>query len=239
MLRDPSVTGTDAHIPSFMRGAPGHIVASRAGRRFGDEGASYHEFNQLMLKQAAAAGETTVEAFLVADHAAVRRYGIGGVVKPFPFPLAPHLKSGLLLRADSLEALAEAAGIDPLGLSATVAAFNHHAQAGRDADFHRGESPFRPAGKRVSLGQIRTAPFYAIRITSGDIVTMAVVSCDACARVLGPDGTPIEGLYVAGNDMASPFGGAYPGPGGTVGPALTFGYIAALHISGQIPAADS
>ena len=52
---------------------------------------------------------------------------------------------------------------------------------------------------------------------------------DEHARVLRADDRPIAGLYACGNDMDSLMAGVYPAPGITLGPALTFGYLAARH----------
>ena len=68
-------------------------------------------------------------------------------------------------------------------------------------------------------------------VNPGDIGTSIGLETDANARVLGTDGTPIGNLYAAGNDMNSIMAGSYPGPGITLGPALTFGYIAANAIA--------
>ena len=76
-------------------------------------------------------------------------------------------------------------------------------------------------------------PYYAVRLVPGDIGTFAGLEADASARVLDKDGQPIPGLYAAGNDMASVMGGTYPGAGITIGPALTFGYIAGRHLAGK------
>ncbi|WP_274964770.1 FAD-binding protein [Acidibrevibacterium fodinaquatile] len=70
-------------------------------------------------------------------------------------------------------------------------------------------------------------PFYAITLYPADLGTSAGLATDAAARVLDDAGTPIAGLYACGNDMASVMDGAYPGPGITLGPALTFAYLVA------------
>ena len=78
------------------------------------------------------------------------------------------------------------------------------------------------------LAPIRQAPFYAVRLVTGDLGSATGIRTDANARALDGDGRPITGLYAAGNDMNSVMYGTYPGPGITLGPALTFGYLAAL-----------
>jgi 3-oxosteroid 1-dehydrogenase len=84
-----------------------------------------------------------------------------------------------------------------------------------------------------SLAPIETPPFYAVPINLGDLGTKGGLKADAQARVLRPDGLPIPNLYAAGNASGSPFGNCYPGAGGTIGPALTFGYIAANDIAAR------
>jgi succinate dehydrogenase/fumarate reductase flavoprotein subunit len=81
--------------------------------------------------------------------------------------------------------------------------------------------------------------FYAIKMVVGDLGTYAGIKTDENARALDANGGAIEGLYAAGNDMASIMGGNYPGAGITLGPALTFGYIAGRHIAGTNGAATS
>ena len=66
----------------------------------------------------------------------------------------------------------------------------------------------------------------------GDLGTFAGLRANGQAQVLDREGRPIPGLYAAGNDMASIMGGNYPGGGITLGPAITFGYIAARHLAG-------
>jgi hypothetical protein len=220
-------------FPVFgSRATPGSIAVMRDGGRFVNEAASYHDFALALLK----AGENTVEpeAFIIADHRALRRYGLGRA-HPFPAPLRAHLKSGYLLRAATLADLARKAGIDPEALEATVERFNCDACTGKDSQFGRGCSAYdrrmgdATQGPNPCLGPVERAPFYAIRVVPSAVGTFAGLVTNEHAQVLRRDGAPIAGLYAAGNDLSSITGGDYVGGGCTIGPAMTFGYIAARH----------
>jgi 3-oxosteroid 1-dehydrogenase len=76
---------------------------------------------------------------------------------------------------------------------------------------------------------IERPPFYAMPLYDGTLGTNGGPRVDQHARVLRHDGSVIPGLYAAGNACASVFGPAYPGGGATIGPALTFGYLAGRH----------
>ena len=114
---------------------------------------------------------------------------------------------------------------------------NEYARTGEDKDFGRGGNVFDRYYGDVNvkpnpcLAPIQKGPFYAMRMDAGDIGTKGGLLTDAHARVVRPDGSPIEGLYAIGNTSASVMGIAYPGAGATIGPAMTFGYIAAHHIA--------
>ena len=82
------------------------------------------------------------------------------------------------------------------------------------------------------MAPIERGPFYAVRVLPGSLGTFAGLRTDAQARVLDARGQPIAGLYAGGNDMNSIMGGNYPSGGITLGPAMTFGYLAALHAAG-------
>jgi succinate dehydrogenase/fumarate reductase flavoprotein subunit len=150
----------------------------------------------------------------------------------------PYVRSGYLTRSPTLEGLARACGIDPGGLSATVASFNRSAAVGEDPEFGRGTTAFsRGSGDpdhtpNPSLAPIEKAPFYAIKVRPGSFGTFAGLRTDASSRVLGVDGRPIPGLYAAGSDQANVMGGHYPSGGINIGPAMTFGYIAGRHAAG-------
>jgi succinate dehydrogenase/fumarate reductase flavoprotein subunit len=228
--------GTRGVMPHLIdRGKPGVIAVTRDGARFTNEGNSYHDFVQAMVK-AARPGEE-IAAYLICDHRALRRYGLG-CVPPSPLPIGRFLRSGYLKRGIDLAALAQAIGIDARALAATLAAFNAAAEDGRDPLFGKGSRAYNRYmgdalhGPNPCIAPITRPPFYAIKLVVGDLGTYAGIRTDAHARALDAEGRPIPGLYAAGNDMASIMGGNYPGAGITLGPALTFGYIAGKHLAG-------
>jgi succinate dehydrogenase/fumarate reductase flavoprotein subunit len=212
------------------------IAVTRAGERFANEAHAYHDFVQAMI--AANAGAREVVAFVVCDHRAIRRYGLG-YAKPFPLSLRPHLDSGYLLRGESIVALAQRAGIDPPGLARTIERFNADARAGRDSAFGKGSTAYnrfqgdQTHGPNPCLAPLDDPPYYAVRIGPGDLGTFAGLRTDAFARVLNTANEPIAGLYAAGNDAASLMGGSYSGAGINIGPAMVFGYIAARHAAAR------
>ena len=237
----PRAGGASVLHPHFIdRGKPGVIAVDRRGARFVNEADSYHDFVLAMFE--ACRDDPRIEVHLVADHRAIRRYGLGAV-PPSPGRIAPHLRSGYLLRGKSPEALAAAAGIDPGGLRATVERFNTGAARGEDPEFGKGSNVYhrfngdphhRP---NPCLAPLQTPPYYALRVVPGDLGTFTGLATDTFARVLDTAQAPIPGLYATGNDMASFMGGDYPGAGITIGPALTFGYVAARHLAGLAPPA--
>ena len=227
--------GSQGVMPHFIdRAKPGVIAVMRDGKRFANEGNSYHDFVQAMIK-AAKPGEE-IAAYLVCDHKTLRKYGLG-CVPPFPMPLGHHLDTGYLMRGDTLEALATKAGIDAKAFVETVKQFNTTAPQGHDAAFGKGSKAYNRYqgdamhGPNPCIAPIENGPFYAIKMVIGDLGTYAGIVTDANARALDAEGRVIPGLYAAGNDMASIMGGNYPGAGITLGPALTFGYIAGRHLA--------
>jgi 3-oxosteroid 1-dehydrogenase len=133
-------------------------------------------------------------------------------------------------------------GVPPDALVATVQRFNSFARAGKDADFGRGDSGYDryygdPRMRNPSLAPLTKAPYYAVVMVPGDLGTKGGLRTDICARVLRADGTVIDGLYAAGNASAPVMGHTYAGPGATIGPAVTFGYLAGLDIAARATAA--
>ena len=233
----PQPDGTKLPYPHFIdRGKPGYIAVDQRGRRFVNEAKSYHVFVPAMIE--ACRGDTETECWNICDHAAIRRWGLGAA-PPRPGRRKPYLDSGYIVSGATPEELAERLGMDPAGLAATIRAYNTGARQGVDAEFARGTDAYQrfngaPGyGPNPCVAPLDRPPYYAVRLVPGDIGTFAGLSTDASARVLDKDGQPIGGLYAAGNDMASVMGGTYPGAGITIGPALTFGYIAGRHLAGK------
>jgi succinate dehydrogenase/fumarate reductase flavoprotein subunit len=232
----PTANGPQAFAHLIERGKPGLIAVDRHGRRFVDEAGSYHGFMRALFERCE---NRDVQAWLVCDHRFQRRFGLGHS-KPRPLPIGRHLKSGYLKRDASIEGLAAQCGIGAAGLARTVAEFNRHAREGRDPEYRRGEIAYdrmqgdaEHAGPNPCVAPIEHGPYYAVRVVPGSLGTFAGLAVNAHAQALAADGTPIEGLYAAGNDMASVMGGHYPSGGITLGPALVFGYILAHHAAGR------
>ena len=217
---------------------PGVIAVNRQGRRFTNESESYHDVGAAMIADGAGGKETA--AWLICDHATIRKYGLG-YAKPAPMPVGIFVRNGYLERGATLRALAAAAGIDADGLEKTVRAYNESAVQGIDREFKRGSTAFnRYLGDaehkpNPNVAPIGAGPYYALKIIMGDLGTFDGLTTDVVGRVLLRDGAAIPGLYAVGNDRASIMGGNYPGAGITLGPIMTFGYITGRHLAGRQP----
>jgi len=231
----PRRGGSPGVFPHLIdRYKPGVIAVLKNGKRFVNEADSYHDFGKAMQQECR--DESTTQAWLVCDHQALRRYGLG-YVKPFPVPIRPHLRSGYLHRGKTARELAAAIGVDADGLEQTIRSFNATARQGEDPEFGKGTTAYnRYLGDdkhqpNPCVAPLDKPPYYAIRVVMGDLGTFAGIRTDACARVLGRENHPIPGLYAVGNDALSVMGGNYPGGGITIGPAMTFGFIAGSHLA--------
>jgi 3-oxosteroid 1-dehydrogenase len=217
------------------RNLPGCLMVNGAGRRFVNEAAPYVDTVHAMYDNHTAENPH-VPAWLIADRTYRDRYLFAGRGPRQPLPRSWY-EAGAVHRAPTLVALAEEIGVAPDGLTATVARFNEFARTGHDEDFRRGDSAYdryygdprqRP---NPCLGPLREPPFYAVQIVPGDLGTKGGLRTDERARVLRDDGTPIPGLYAAGNTSAAVMGHSYAGAGATIGPAMVFGYVAALDLA--------
>jgi succinate dehydrogenase/fumarate reductase flavoprotein subunit len=234
----PRQDGSVAHFPHLLeRAKPGLIAVTAAGLRFTNEADSYYDFMQALLS--ATPGGQPVQAWLLCDHTFIRRYGLGAA-KPAPMPLGPVLRSGYLQSDATLAGLAQRCGIDAAALQATITRYNAQARAGRDDDFAKGETPYNRIQGDASAGHpnpcmapLERGPFYAVKVVPGSLGTFAGLQTNAHAQVLDAQGLPVPGLYAGGNDMASIMGGHYPSGGITLGPAMTFGFLAAQHAAGR------
>jgi 3-oxosteroid 1-dehydrogenase len=218
------------------RSLPGCFLVNSAGQRFVNEAAPYVDAVHAMY-DGGGSGEPFVPAWLVFDQRYRDTYVFAG--RPPGRPLPKRWYAGeAVFRASSVAELAAAIGVDGAGLAKTVTRFNEFAAAGQDADFHRGDSAYdryygdpriRP---NPNLAPLSKAPYYAVKIVPGDLGTKGGLRTDERARVLRPDGSVIAGLYAAGNVSASVMGHSYAGAGATIGPAMTFGYIAVRDAAG-------
>lgn len=240
-LMDDSWWGPTIPLPSgpwfalAERNLPGSIIVNQAGRRYMNEALPYVEAVHAMY-DGEATGVGHVPSWMIVDQRYRNRYIFAGLFPRQPFP-GRWYKMGTIRKASSIEALAAEIDVPPEALRETVDRFNGFARAGVDEDFHRGESAYDkyysdPTVKpNPSLHTIDEGPFYAVKIVPGDLGTKGGLVTDERSRVLRADGSPIPGLYAAGNCSSAVMGHTYAGPGATIGPALTFGYLAAETIA--------
>jgi len=231
----------EIHQAAFDVGRPHSVAVNRLGLRFVDEACGYDDFGKAMVADQLKTGANT-PCWLIFDATFREKFSAGGIM---PNLLMPDHKIPVdwwdhyIFRADSIEALSAKIHVPTDTLKQTVANMNAYAKTGVDPEFGRGstnyDQMFGDANVKPNpcLGPIERAPFYAVPINLGDLGTKGGLKADARARVLDGQGAPIPKLYAAGNNAGSPFGNCYPGAGGTIGPALTFGFIAADDIAAR------
>lgn len=227
-------TGVFPHL--LDRYKPGIIGVLPNGARFTNESNSYHDVGAALHRACAGMKETAM--WLVCDKTALSKYGLG-YVKPAPMPIGGFIKNGYLIKGNTLAELAQNAGIDSAGLEQAVREYNKDAKHGEDPAFGRGSTSFNryladPDNKpNPCVAPVEQGPFYAVKVVMGDLGTFDGLRTSVVGEVLCRDGSPIAGLYAAGNDRASVMGGNYPGAGITHGPNMTFGYVTGNHIADQ------
>ena len=209
------------------RSIPRSVIVDQTGRRFVNEAAPYVTFVHRQL----AGGHDPI--WLVFDRKAKNRYQFGGVMPGQKFP-NDWYTSGLMHRADSLDALAAAIGVPASSLCETVDRFNGFARDGKDGDFGRGDSAYDnyygdPSLPHPTMDVIDSGPYHAVRIEAGDLGTKGGLVYNATGQVLRSDGSVIAGLYATGNTSAAVMGNDYAGAGATIGPAMVFGFVGARH----------
>ncbi len=219
------------------RTLPGGLLVNAAGSRFVNEAGPYSDVVHTMYERNPT--DPDIPAWLIVDQNYRNRYLFKDVAPTFVLP-ADWYNSGAAYKAWSLDALATSIGVPAAALRTTVSRFNSLALNGDDTDFGRGDSAYDhyytdPAILPNScLAPLWLPPYYAFRIVPGDLGTKGGLRTDARARVLRADGTVIPGLYAAGNASAAVMGHSYAGAGSTIGPAMTFGYVAALAAAGVL-----
>jgi len=225
-------------LGSDERARPGAILVNRSGKRFVNESANYNALGKsLHAFDAGSHSYANLPYWLIIDQRYKNKYHTFNSPPGAPAP-------SYMMQADTLEELAALAGIDPAGLVATVERFNTMVRNGHDDDFNRGDNSydnfymwgdldFEPPYR--TLGVIDQGPFYAVRMEAGALGTAGGPKTNADAQVVDWNDNPIQGLYAAGNAMSAVLGEVYGGAGGTLGPGMTFGYIAGRHLGTHIP----
>jgi len=241
----------EIHQAAFDVGRPHSVCVNRLGVRFVDEACGYDEFGCAMVADHLATGANN-PCWLVFDAKFRKKWTAGGFLPSIIMPdcsIPVDWWDHYIFKADSIEALAAKIHVPAQTLRQTVNRMNQYAQSGVDEEFGRGGNDYDRMFGDVNispnpcLGSIDKAPYYAVPINAGDLGTKGGLKADAAARVVDGKDQPIPGLYAAGNNSGTPFGNRYPGAGGTIGPAMTFGYVAAEDIARragklQAPAAD-
>lgn len=236
----------EIHQTAFDVGRPHSVCVNRNGVRFVDEACSYDEFGAAMVRDQLETGANT-PCWLIFDATFRSKFPAGGLLPTLVMPdwmVSPDCWDRYVFRADTLETLAKKIQLPVDAVLKTVANMNAYARTGVDPEFDRGgnayDCMFGDANVKPNpcLGPIDRAPYYAMAINLGDLGTKGGLKANAHAQVLDGEGQPIPGLYAAGNNAGSPFGNIYPGAGGTIGPAMVFGYTAANHIASRASGAS-
>ena len=247
----PAMCWPDGRLQFMLneRMMPAQFVVNGDGERFINEAAPYMDFAHAMIT-GQQSGVAHIPCWLITDIRSFHRYVVGGHLPIPKVPFAPvptgwkvpkaWLESGIVKEGRSFEELAEAIGVPPAQLRKTADRFNELAHKGHDDDFNRGDSKYDnyygdPTLPNPNLHPLGKPPYYAFQIILGDLGTSGGLRTDEFARVLRTDGSTVKGLYAVGNTSAAVMGRSYAGAGATIGPAMTFGYVAAKHIEDQLP----
>lgn len=226
------------------RALPGCIIVNRLGKRFANEAQDYLGFVQAMYDDHSLT-QANLPAFMVFDATFRHKYNAGPLMPGSVMSdgrLPRDWQDNVYYKADTLDALAAKIGVDAAGLRDSVERINRYAKTGIDTDFGKGSNAYDlyygddTVKPNPCIGPLLKAPFYAIPIDAGDIGTKGGLLTNEHAQVVGQNGEAIAGLYAVGNSAASVMGSSYPGAGATLGPAMTFAWLAARHIKQQASA---
>lgn len=224
-------------LMTYERSLPGCIMVNQAGKRYMNEASSYHVAGHAMI-QNDKPGASTIPSYTLFDTNYRNSYPMGPILPGFPdWTLSSALRK-ILIKGNSWEEVAKKAGLPVENVKATIERFNADARVGKDTEFGRGDDPYdRYYGDpkvqpNPTLRALDRPPFYAFPVYPGDIGTNGGLLVDERAQVIDMSGKPIPGLYACGNTTASVMGYSYPAAGATLGPAMTFGYLAARHLTG-------
>lgn len=234
-MRGPMGDREDAVYVLFMeRAFPGGLILNKEGRRFANEAKSYNDFGLDMIADQQKTGGSS-DVWMIFDADFRDRYMVGPLMAGSITPdarLPKHWLGRVYHRAPTLEALAQEIGLPAAAVVESISRFNADAQRGEDPEFGRGGNVYDryfgdEAFPNPNVAPVAQAPFYAVRIVLGDLGTNGGLKTDADGAVLAADGGRIPGLFAVGNTAASVMGASYPGAGGTLGPAVSFGLAAA------------
>jgi len=245
----PAIQWPDGRMQFMLneRMMPAQFIVNGEGERFINEAAPYMDFGHAMI-DGQKSGVTHIPCWLITDHRSWNRYVIGGHLPIPKIPGAPvptgrkvppaWVESGVVKAATSWDDMATKIGVPARQLSETARRFNELARTGHDDDFNRGDSVYDnyygdPTLPNPNLYPLGDPPYYAFRIVLGDLGTSGGLRTDEYARVLRSDDTVVRGLYAVGNTAAPVMGRSYAGAGATIGPAMTFGFVAAKHLAAQ------
>jgi 3-oxosteroid 1-dehydrogenase len=219
---------------------PGNYTVNKNGERFSNESQNYVSFvNDMFTKFDE--GNPCAPCYMIFDSNFRKNRPCGPLLQGSMQPDSAVPKEwwtpSFLSKGETLEELAEIAGIDPEGLKVTQAKVNEYAVTGKDLELQRGDSAYDryygdpSISPNPCLAPLKDGPFYCMVLYPGEMGTAGGLVIDTNARVLKQDGNPIAGLYACGN-VTTALLPTYPGPGSTLGPAMTFGYLAAKDITG-------
>ena len=246
----PAIQWPDGRLQFMLneRMMPSQFVVNGEGKRFINEAAPYMDFAHAMI-EGQTSGVTHIPCWLITDIRSIRRYVVAGHLPIPKVPFAPvptgreapkaWMESGVVKEAGSWDELAQKIDVPAAQLRQTAVRFNELARKGHDDDFNRGDSAYDnyygdPTLPNPNLRPLEKPPYYAFPIILADLGTSGGLRTDEYARVLREDDAVISGLYAVGNASAAVMGRSYAGAGATIGPAMTFGYVAAKHIANNL-----